>query len=132
MTMTDAELAAHLARTAGRILIEVRESGLFAGKQVGIFGAMWIADKIGFAKPPAGASALQLWGVATLCGIGFTMSLFIGALAFPRDPLLVEEAKLGVLFGSLLSAVLGYAILRFAKSPEPEADDDPGKQPASA
>lgn len=106
--------------------------GLFAGKQIGIFGAMWIADKIGFAKPPAGASALQLWGVATLCGIGFTMSLFIGALAFPRDPLLVEEAKLGVLFGSLLSAVLGYAILRFAKSPEPDADDDSGKQPASA
>ncbi len=106
--------------------------GLFAGKQIGIYGAIWIADLIGFAKPPEGASRVQLWGVATLCGIGFTMSLFIGALAFPRDPLLVEEAKLGVLFGSLFSAVLGYAILRFAKSPETGAKDAPDEPSATA
>ncbi|MXP08764.1 Na+/H+ antiporter NhaA [Pseudoblastomonas halimionae] len=99
-------------------------AGLFFGKQIGIYGAMWIADKIGFAKPPAGATGLQLWGVATLCGIGFTMSLFIGALAFPRDPLLVEEAKLGVLLGSLFSALLGYGILRFA--PQLTSEDDEG------
>jgi NhaA family Na+:H+ antiporter len=58
-----------------------------------------------------------------LCGIGFTMSLFIGALAFPVDPLLVEEAKLGVLTGSLISAILGFLILRFAR---------PLAQPATA
>jgi len=89
-------------------------AGLFVGKQCGIFGAIALADRTGFAARPAGASWLQLWGVAVLCGIGFTMSLFIGALAFPAHPALVEEAKLGVLAGSLLSAVLGYAILRLA------------------
>lgn len=87
-------------------------AGLFAGKQAGIFAAIAIADRTGFAPRPAGASWLQLWGMAALCGIGFTMSLFIGALAFPAYPLLVEEAKLGVLAGSLASALLGYAILR--------------------
>lgn len=91
--------------------------GLFAGKQVGIFAAMVIADRIGFAPRPAGASWVQLWGMSALCGIGFTMSLFIAALAFPLDPKLVEEAKLGVLLGSLLSALLGYAVLRVAKAP---------------
>jgi NhaA family Na+:H+ antiporter len=64
---------------------------------------------------PEGSSWAQIWGTSVLCGIGFTMSLFIGALAFPEHPLLVEEAKLGVLMGSLLSAVLGYIVLRFAR-----------------
>lgn len=91
--------------------------GLFLGKQAGIFGAIVVADRLGFARRPAGASWLQVWGTAALCGIGFTMSLFIGALAFPTYPHLVEEAKLGVLAGSLLSAVLGYAILRLAPAP---------------
>ncbi|MXP41765.1 Na+/H+ antiporter NhaA [Altererythrobacter soli] len=89
--------------------------GLVVGKQVGIFGSIVAADKLGFARRPEGASWAQIWGTAVLCGIGFTMSLFIGALAFPRDPLLVEEAKLGVLTGSLISAILGYLILRFAR-----------------
>ena len=89
--------------------------GLVVGKQAGIFASLTIAEKLGLAKRPAGASLLQLWGTALLCGIGFTMSLFIAALAFPADPALVEEAKLGVLAGSLVSAVLGYAVLRFAK-----------------
>ncbi len=93
--------------------------GLFLGKQVGIFAAVLAADKLGLAKRPAGASLWQLWGVAVLCGIGFTMSLFIGALAFPAAPALAEEAKLGVLAGSLLSALLGYAILRLAPPPRP-------------
>ena len=92
-------------------------AGLFLGKQVGILGAIIAAEKSGFASRPAGASFIQLWGTAALCGIGFTMSLFIGALAFPGNPLLVEEAKLGVLTGSVLSALLGYALLRFAKKP---------------
>ncbi|MEO6093918.1 MAG: Na+/H+ antiporter NhaA [Novosphingobium sp.] len=94
-------------------------AGLFLGKQVGIFGAIFVADRLGFAPRPAGSSWLQLWGVAVLCGIGFTMSLFIGALAFAGAPALYEEAKLGVLGGSLLSALLGFVILRLARSPAP-------------
>jgi len=93
-------------------------AGLFLGKQVGIFGAIVLADKAGLAHRPAGASWLQLWGVSVLCGIGFTMSLFIGALAFPGAPALIEEAKLGVLVGSLLAALLGFAILRLAPQPK--------------
>jgi len=89
-------------------------AGLVLGKQAGIFSSILIADRLGFAPRPRGASWRQIWGASVLCGIGFTMSLFIGALAFPRHPLLVEEAKLGVLGGSLVSAVLGYLILRFA------------------
>ena len=91
--------------------------GLFIGKQTGILAAIAAADRLGFAPRPAGASWIQLWGMAVLCGIGFTMSLFIGALAFPQYPHLVEEAKLGVLAGSLLSSVLGFAILRLAPGP---------------
>lgn len=93
--------------------------GLFVGKQAGIIAALTAAERLGFARLPQGATRLQLWGIALLCGIGFTMSLFIAALAFPGDPALVEEAKLGVLAGSALSAVLGYAVLRLAK-PAPE------------
>jgi NhaA family Na+:H+ antiporter len=89
-------------------------AGLFAGKQIGIFAAVRLAVALGIARPLRGATWLQVWGVAALCGIGFTMSLFIGALAFPDDPGLVEAAKLGVLLGSFASALLGYAILRFA------------------
>jgi Na+:H+ antiporter, NhaA family len=92
-------------------------AGLFVGKQIGIFGSIWIADRTGFAVRPGGTSWAQVYGVSLLAGIGFTMSLFIGALAFPRSPALVEEAKLGVLAGSLVSALLGYLILRFARSP---------------
>ncbi len=89
-------------------------AGLFIGKQAGVFGAIWIADRLGVARRPAGASWPQLWGTALLCGIGFTMSLFIGALAFPASPTLVDEAKLGVMIGSLLSAVGGFAVLRLS------------------
>lgn len=91
-------------------------AGLFVGKQLGIFGAIVLADRTGFAQRPTGASWPQLWGVAALCGIGFTMSLFIGALAFPNHPELIEEAKLGVLVGSLLSGLLGYVILRLSRA----------------
>jgi NhaA family Na+:H+ antiporter len=103
-------------------------AGLFVGKQIGIFGSVWLAVKFGLASRLRGATWVQIYGVACLCGIGFTMSLFIGALAFPSDPLLIEEAKIGVLLGSLASAITGYAILRLAKpcdthAPEQIAQD---------
>jgi NhaA family Na+:H+ antiporter len=89
--------------------------GLFLGKQLGIFGSIRLAVACGIAQRPAGASWAQAYGVAMICGIGFTMSLFIGGLAF-ADPLLGDEMKIGVLGGSLLSAVCGYGVLRFVKS----------------
>ncbi|SNS67216.1 Na+/H+ antiporter NhaA [Sphingopyxis indica] len=88
--------------------------GLFLGKQIGIFGSVWLSVKLGIAGKLRGATWLQIYGVAVLCGIGFTMSLFIGGLAFPGRPLLVEEAKIGILMGSLLAALTGYAVLRLA------------------
>ena len=97
--------------------------GLFLGKQIGSFGAVALSVRTGIASKPEGASWMQLYGAAILCGIGFTMSLFIGALAFPGDQLRVDEAKLGTLAGSLLSAIAGYAVLRLARPIEPDADD---------
>ena len=89
--------------------------GLFVGKQVGVFGSVWLAVRLKIATRPAGASWQQIYGVALLCGIGFTMSLFIGGLAFPTQPE-ADAVKIGVLMGSLLSAVAGVLVLRFAKS----------------
>lgn len=91
--------------------------GLFLGKQIGIFGAVWGVVRLGLAERPAGASWGQVYGMAMLCGIGFTMSLFIGALAFPVDAALVEAAKGGILLGSLLSALSGYIVLRWIARP---------------
>ena len=99
-------------------------AGLFVGKQAGVLGALALARATGFAKLPAGATWLQLWGLAALCGIGFTMSLFIATLAFPAAPELVDAAKLGILGGSALSAVLGYALLRFSGSAKPAVAPD--------
>jgi NhaA family Na+:H+ antiporter len=88
--------------------------GLFIGKQAGIFGATWLVVRSGLAKIPTGASWHHVYGAALLCGIGFTMSLFIGGLAFPGRPDEVDAAKLGTLAGSLLSAIAGWVMLRFA------------------
>lgn len=88
--------------------------GLFVGKQVGIFGAIWGAVRLGIAPRPGGVSWLQLYGMALVAGIGFTMSLFIGGLAFPGQALLIEEVRLGVLIGSLASALAGVAVLLLA------------------
>lgn len=90
--------------------------GLFVGKQIGVFGLAWLAATLGWGAKPSGATWLQLYGVSLLCGVGFTMSLFIGALAFPgaADSPAQAEVKLGVLGGSLLSALVGATVLAFA------------------
>ncbi|WP_435418416.1 Na+/H+ antiporter NhaA [Parerythrobacter aurantius] len=90
-------------------------AGLFIGKQAGIFSIVFAADKLGLADRPEGASWAQIWGVSVLCGIGFTMSLFVSGLAFAGNAFLIEEAKLGILLGSLLSSLLGYGVLRLAR-----------------
>ena len=87
--------------------------GLFLGKQVGVFGSVWLAVRFKLATPPAKASWAQIYGVALLCGIGFTMSLFIGSLAFPDQPE-ADAVKIGVLMGSLLSALASVAVLLMA------------------
>ena len=95
--------------------------GLFIGKPLGVFLSAWVIIRLGWADMPRGASMGQLCGVAVLCGIGFTMSLFIGNLAF-SDPGLIDATKIGVLVGSLASALLGVAILRLCKPSVPQSD----------
>ncbi|HWX49913.1 MAG TPA: Na+/H+ antiporter NhaA [Roseomonas sp.] len=89
--------------------------GLVLGKVIGVFGASVAMIRLGAADLPAGASWGQLLGVSLLCGIGFTMSLFIGLLAFAADPALQDRVKFGILAGSLLAGVLGYVTLRIAR-----------------
>ena len=91
--------------------------GLFLGKQLGVFISAAFVIKVGLASRPRHASWMQLYGVAVLCGVGFTMSLFIGSIAFGSDGELMAQTKIGVLAGSLLSIVLGVLFLYIA---EPE------------
>ncbi|MBI0535478.1 Na+/H+ antiporter NhaA [Roseomonas sp. KE2513] len=93
--------------------------GLLIGKAVGVFAAAILAIRLGLADMPAYASRTQLFGTALLCGIGFTMSLFVTLLAFPGNELLQAEAKIGILGGSFLSGLLGYALLRVARGDFP-------------
>ncbi len=91
-------------------------AGLFLGKQIGIFGLCAIAIKLGLARLPEGAGWGGLYGVSALCGVGFTMSLFIGSLAFEGvaiDQELVFDERLGIILGSVLSGITGYLVLRF-------------------
>ena len=97
--------------------------GLFLGKQAGVFGAIWLADRTGIARRPDHSAWLELYGAALLCGVGFTMSLFIGALAFPATPQLIEDAKIGILAGSLLSGLLGFVVLRLAGRSDSSEED---------
>jgi NhaA family Na+:H+ antiporter len=87
--------------------------GLFFGKQLGVFGATFAAVRLGFAAPPKGASVLQLYGIAILTGIGFTMSLFIGTLAFD-DEALLTEIRIAVLLESFVAMMLAALVLRLA------------------
>lgn len=90
-------------------------AGLFVGKQVGIFGICWLVIEMKFADLPEGMSWLSLYGTSILCGVGFTMSLFIGSLAFVEpDTVRLFDERLGIIVGSLLSGVLGYLVLRRA------------------
>ena len=88
-------------------------AGLFLGKQFGVFAAAWTLIRLGVARLPEGVSWMQFYGVCVCAGIGFTMSLFIGTLAF-TDAELEEEVRLGVLVASEMSAALGYVVLRLA------------------
>ena len=96
--------------------------GLFVGKQLGVFCGVLLAVKSGLAAKPKGATWVQIYAVSILCGIGFTMSLFISGLAFPAHPALVDEAKIGILLGSLVSAVVGCLLMRVAPKAR-EADE---------
>ena len=95
-------------------------AGLVIGKQAGIFGACWLAVKTGLATLPPGVGMRHVYGLSCLAGIGFTMSLFIGNLAF-ADADSIAAVKLGVLGGSLVSALAGIAVLRFATRPAAKA-----------
>ena len=93
-------------------------AGLVLGKQIGVFGFTWGMIKVFGARLPHGANWLHIYGLACLAGIGFTMSLFIGSLSY-ADAALVNQVRLGVLSGSAVSAILGFAALWIA-SPGPE------------
>lgn len=94
--------------------------GLLIGKQVGIVGFAWLGVKAGFAKLPDGVGWRKIHGLSILAAIGFTMSLFIGNLAF-TDPAMVDAVKLGVLAGSLIAAIAGFVLLKAAL---PDVDSD--------
>ena len=79
-------------------------------------GFSWVAVRAGLCRLPAGVSWVQIYGVSLLAGIGFTMSLFIGTLAF-SDPAHAAQVRIGVLSGSILSAICGYLVLRLATAP---------------
>jgi len=96
-------------------------AGLFVGKQIGIFGTVFVAAKLGIAKLPEGASWLSIYGIAALAGIGFTMSLFIGTLAWDTADF-AAPLRIGVLAGSVLSGVLGFLVMLAATRPARSGD----------
>jgi NhaA family Na+:H+ antiporter len=96
--------------------------GLLLGKLIGVFGSVFFLVKTGIVEMPGSASWAQTLGVSLLCGIGFTMSLFVALLAFD-DPLMQDRAKLGILAGSMIAGIAGYSILRFA----PRRQELPGR-----
>lgn len=87
--------------------------GLIVGKQVGVFGLTWLTVKLGLARLPHSVTWAHIYGLACLAGIGFTMSLFIGSLSF-ADPVMMDAVRVGVLSGSLVSGLIGFAVLRLS------------------
>lgn len=87
-------------------------AGLFIGKQVGVFLCTLLAVKLGLAPMPGGSSVRAVYGISVISGVGFTVALFIAGLAFPDSPVLLEQAKLGILIASLAAGMCGYALLR--------------------
>jgi len=96
-------------------------AGLLIGKTLGVFGLTWIAIKTGMAALPVGANWGQVFGVAILCGIGFTMSLFVGSLAFVAGSDYVGMDRMGILTGSILAALIGYGVTLFFSRKQPLA-----------
>ena len=92
--------------------------GLIVGKQIGVFGLTMLMVKTGIAKMPHGATALHIYGISCLAGVGFTMSLFIGGLSF-ADAEMMNQVRLGVLSGSIVSGILGYTALMLASRQSP-------------
>ena len=88
--------------------------GLFFGKQIGVFLFSYISVKLNFAQKPNNTNWMSLYAVSVLTGIGFTMSLFVGNLAFANSPMYLDGVKIGVLSGSLMSTLLGYFLLMFS------------------
>jgi NhaA family Na+:H+ antiporter len=88
--------------------------GLFVGKQLGVFGLCWLAIKLGIAKLPSGSGWMGLYGISLVCGVGFTMSLFIGSLAFEKLGEIGFDERIGIVLGSLVSGIAGYFVLRKA------------------
>jgi NhaA family Na+:H+ antiporter len=104
--------------------------GLFLGKQLGIFVFTLAAVRLGVSSIPGNASRVKLYGVSVVAGIGFTVALFIGGLAF-TEPRLLDQAKLGILLGSLLSGVVGFLVLRATRPMPPEGAPNPGATSSS-
>ena len=87
--------------------------GLFIGKQIGVFLFSYISIKLKLAEMPNNSNWMTFYGVGILTGIGFTMSLFVGNLAFVNEPQYLDGVKIGVLLGSLLSTIFGYFLILF-------------------
>jgi len=99
-------------------------AGLVLGKQLGVFGATWLVVRLGIGRLPEGVRWTHIYGLACLAGIGFTMSLFIGGLSFQADAHM-NAVRLGVLSGSIISALLGYGVLYLAAGRDKNAADTP-------
>ena len=108
--------------------------GLFIGKQIGIFAFSWIAVKPGAGRLPYGVNWGQIYGVAVLSGVGFTMSLFIGSLAFQccgESCFCITDDRLGILIGSFLSGLCGYYLLKYQLREKPSDSLKPKQSPKS-